>query len=424
VENLKWRFCLLPFIQASLSGVFLCSVAQTQINLYSLQSLGVRLPLGDRFQSTIHDLLNFAPIFFGLFSPGFLISQLFVLLLVRQIRSFSGVVLFPLGSALSLWLAIKVLDMVAPTSGLIYAAIDPSGLLILLVCAAIAGLVFYLSLSKRALFVKAAPAAFLLVLMGGVFAPGDGWANSGYQVTTLTNQLVKPWSMAFLPDGRALITEKPGRLRWLSADGKLDPKPIDGVPEVYFQGQGGLLEVLPSFDFESSRFIYLSYSCGTGAANHTCVAKGQLNEYRLINVQEIFRSQFAKKGGAHFGGRMVWLADNTLVLTLGDGYSYRADAQNLENHLGSLVRLNPDGSVPADNPFLNDKKAKPEIYSYGHRNVQGLFFDRRNNRLYEHEHGARGGDEINLIEPGRNYGWPLATYGVDYTGAQITPYQT
>lgn len=423
MKNLRWRASLLPFLQALFVGLLLGTIVQTQINLHNLQTLGVDISLSSRIQSTSHDLLNFTPIFFVLFAPGFLVSQSLCFWLVKRVSNFSGAVLFPLGGALSLWLAIKVLDMVAPTSGVVYATIHFSGLLLLMLSAAVAGYVLYARLSTKERSMNAAPliAALSLLCVGAVW-PTSSWA-SNYQVQTLSDDLNKPWSMAFLPDGRALITEKPGRLRWLSAQGELDPKPVQGVPAVYFEGQGGLFEVLPAIDFETSKVIYLSYSCGTRAANHTCVAKGQLDQYELKNVQEIFRSQFSKRGGAHFGGRMVWLADNTLVLTLGDGYSYRNEAQNLGNHLGALVRLNADGSAPKDNPFVTNKQVKPEIYSYGHRSVQGLFYDRANNRLFEHEHGARGGDEINVIEPGKNYGWPLATYGIDYSGAQITPYK-
>lgn len=425
MKNLALRALVLPFIQALLFGVLLASVVQTQINLFSLQNLGVLVPPSQRLSATVHDLVNFAPIFLGLSLPGFLVSQFFVVFLVKRSERMTGAVLFPVASALSLWLAIKVLDMVAPTSGLIYASIPTTGMVLLVLCAAFAGLVFYHRSNKKAQKLGHLPlVTFLGLFLIGGLVPKNSWASTEYQTQMLTGDLNKPWSMAFLPDGRALITEKPGRLRWLNADGQLDPKPIQGVPQVYFEGQGGLFEVLPAFDFSSSKVIYLSYSCGTSSANHTCVAKAELDQYQLKNVKEIFRSQFAKRGGAHFGGRMVWLADNTLVLTLGDGYSYRNDAQNLANHLGTLVRLNPDGSVPTDNPFVKNNQAKPEIYSYGHRSVQGLFYDRKNDRLYEHEHGARGGDEVNLIESGKNYGWPLATYGIDYSGAQITPYKS
>ena len=179
---------------------------------------------------------------------------------------------------------------------------------------------------------------------------------------------------------------------------------------------------LLSPDFENNQLVFLAYACGTASANHLCVARGQLQAEALTEVVEIFRAKPAKEGSAHYGGRMAWLPDGTLIVTLGDGFDYREQAQNLSSHLGKIVRLNPDGSVPADNPFVGREGALPEIYSYGHRNVQGLVFDSVENVLIAHEHGPRGGDEINIIEPGHNYGWPVITHGIDYTGAMITPF--
>ncbi|MDX1668217.1 MAG: PQQ-dependent sugar dehydrogenase [Limnobacter sp.] len=422
-NSLRWHSYIVPFLQAAVFGVVAGTITQTQINLHFIQSIGGQVSLADRLGTTVHDLLNFTPTFVVLFVPGFLISQCLAFWVSKRLRQIPRVFWMAVAGAASLWLAITVLDVVAPTPGIVYATVPTFGLLLLMACAGLAGVVFEWRTSVKEVRMGAGRfRSFAVLAVLAALLPTAGWSAGGYQTTVLADNLNKPWSLGFLPDGRALITEKPGSLRLLSANGKLDPKPIEGVPEVLFQGQGGLLEVLPSFDFASSQMVYLSYSCGRSSANHTCVAKGKLDGYTLTDVQEIFRSQFAKRGGAHFGGRMVWLADNTLVLTLGDGYTYRNEAQNNENHLGTLVRLNPDGSVPKDNPFVNDSKAKPEIYSYGHRNVQGLVYDAANNRLYEQEHGAKGGDEINLVEPGKNYGWPLATYGVDYSGAEITPF--
>lgn len=254
------------------------------------------------------------------------------------------------------------------------------------------------------------------------------WAGSvcanDFQIKTVVSGLEKPWSVAFLPDNHVLITEKPGRLTRVNLENPDETQVISGVPNVLYIGQGGLLEVLAGSDYKKSAMIYLSYSCGTNSANHTCVARGKLSGSSLTHVEEIFRSQKAKRGGAHFGGRMVWLADNTLLVTLGDGYRYLEEAQNNSNHLGTIVRINPDGSVPKDNPFVDSAGAKPEIYSYGHRNVQGIVYDEKTNTIYAHEHGPKGGDELNLIQAGSNYGWPLATYGIDYSGDIISKHKT
>lgn len=243
-----------------------------------------------------------------------------------------------------------------------------------------------------------------------------------YQLNTVVAGLEHPWSLAFLPDGRMLVTERPGRLRIISPGGELVAEPVVGVPEVFNQAQAGLFEVLPAPDFADSQLIYLSYACGTLAANHTCLARGRLANGALEEVEELFRAMPAKVGAAHYGGRLAWLADGTLLLTLGDGFDYREEAQKLSSHIGTLVRLNSDGSVPSDNPFVNEPDARPEIFSYGHRNVQGLVHDDGSGQVMIHEHGPRGGDEINRIEAGKNYGWPVATYGLDYTWARITPF--
>jgi len=237
-----------------------------------------------------------------------------------------------------------------------------------------------------------------------------------YRLETLAEGLEHPWSLAFLPGGGMLVTERPGRLRLIDAGGRLRPEPVAGVPAVHAAGQAGLFEVALAPDFARSARLYLSYACGDESANNTCLARATFDGSALSDVETIFEAQPKKRGNAHYGGRITFLADGTLVLTLGDGFDYREQAQDPRNHLGAIVRLHRDGSVPADNPFGN------EVWSYGHRNVQGIVHDGASARLLSHEHGPRGGDEINLIERGANYGWPIATRGVDYTGARITPY--
>ncbi len=244
-----------------------------------------------------------------------------------------------------------------------------------------------------------------------------------YRIETLTEGLQYPWSLAFLPDGRMLVTERVGRLRLIEADGTLQAEPVPGTPSGYQDVQAGLMDVALDPDFDTTSWVYLTYAYGREQANNTRLARGRLVEGRLEDVQTLFSAYPTKAGGSHFGGRIAFLPDKTLVLTLGDGFDYREQAQNLDNHLGKLVRLTREGMAPEDNPFYGRTGMANEVYSYGHRNVQGIAYDRRNQRLYINEHGPRGGDEINLIQAGRNYGWPLASFGVDYTGAQITPYQ-
>ena len=275
---------------------------------------------------------------------------------------------------------------------------------------------------------EAVSALLGLVVISSVLIPAEARADESYRIETVADGLEHPWSLAFLPDGRMLVSERPGRLRMISANGKQVSAPIQGLPTgIFAEGQTGLLEVLPARDFAQSQQVFLSHSCGKLEANHLCLARAVLTideagEASLTNAEEIFRTQPPKAGASHFGGRMAWLPDDTLILTFGDGFDYREQAQNLNNHLGSIFRLSRDGSAPADNPFAGEAGVNPEIYSYGHRNVQGLLYDAAAQRLISHEHGAHGGDEINIISPGGNYGWPIATHGLDYTFARVTPF--
>ncbi|NGX14955.1 PQQ-dependent sugar dehydrogenase [Wenzhouxiangella sp. XN24] len=257
--------------------------------------------------------------------------------------------------------------------------------------------------------------ATLLLLAGAHSGAAD------YRVTTVAAGLEHPWSIAFLPGGDMLVTERAGRLRLIEG-GVLQPTPVGGVPEAYVRSQAGLFEVLLDPEYEKNGWVYLSFAHGTGRANSTRVVRGRLRGDALEDVQVLFTAQPTRDTPLHYGGRMAFLGDGTLVIGLGDGFDFREEAQRLDSHTGSIVRIRRDGGIPEDNPFVGRENALPEIYSYGHRNVQGLVFDARSGRLWAHEHGPRGGDEVNLILPGHNYGWPVATFGVDYSGARITPY--
>lgn len=241
-------------------------------------------------------------------------------------------------------------------------------------------------------------------------------------VETVASGLENPWGLAFLPDGRMLVTERPGRLRIVSRSGTVS-EPVRGLPPVYATGQGGLLDVALAPDFPDSRIIFLSYAEPREGASGTSVARARLvedgGEARLDDLQVIFRQSPAAGGSNHYGSRLVFARDGTLFVTLGDRYSLREQAQDLSVHIGKVVRINTDGSVPDGNPFRNRNGARPEIWSYGHRNVQGAALDPSTGRLWTIEHGARGGDELNHPEAGKNYGWPVITYGRDYSGARI-----
>lgn len=246
-------------------------------------------------------------------------------------------------------------------------------------------------------------------------------ARADYQVETVAGGLEHPWSLAFLPDGRKLVTERPGRLRVIE-DGQLREAPVEGVPPVFASGQSGLLEVLPAPDFADTGTLFLSLVHGDKDANHTRVVRARLDGDRLQDVEPIFTTHPAKSGDAHGGGKMLFLPDGTLLVSMGDGFYFREESQKLDSHIGKLLRIHVDGSAPEDNPFVGQDGVLPEIYSYGHRHIQGLVLDPASGRVYAHEHGPRGGDELNLIRPGRNYGWPVISYGRDYSRALITPF--
>ncbi|MEZ5843401.1 MAG: PQQ-dependent sugar dehydrogenase [Hyphomicrobiaceae bacterium] len=246
--------------------------------------------------------------------------------------------------------------------------------------------------------------------------------RTGARAETVTDGLVHPWGLAFLPDGRMLVTERPGRLRIVAGSGRLGPA-VPGVPAVSALNQGGLLDVAIDPEFARSGLVYLTFSePRAGGGNGTSVARGRLvtedERSRLEDVRVIFRQQPATGGGLHFGSRLAFAPDGRLFVTLGERYQ-KEHAQNLARHYGKVVRIAPDGSVPPDNPFVGRRGALPEIWSYGHRNPQSAAINPATGRLWTVEHGARGGDEINIPEAGRNYGWPVITYGIDYSGARI-----
>ncbi|MGB6194810.1 MAG: PQQ-dependent sugar dehydrogenase [Methyloceanibacter sp.] len=271
---------------------------------------------------------------------------------------------------------------------------------------------------KWLLLIFVAAAAVSLVSRYGMSVDGPRNTKVGtIKVETVATGLSHPWGLAFLPDGRMLVTERSGTLRLVSKDGKLSP-PLSGVPKVVVAGQGGLLDVAIDPDFKSNSLVYLTYSePGEGGAG-TAVARGKLGESGLDGVEVIFRQEPKVGGGNHFGSRLVFAPDGKLFVTLGERFTF-TPAQDLTNDLGKIVRINPDGSVPKDNPFVGRTDARPEIWSYGHRNPQGAAIHPETGKLWETEFGPRGGDELNIPQAGANYGWPVVSWGSHYTGEDI-----
>jgi glucose/arabinose dehydrogenase len=247
--------------------------------------------------------------------------------------------------------------------------------------------------------------------------------ETGYKVTEIAKGLDHPYSIAFLPDGSMLVTERKGQLR-LIKDGQLVAAPITGVPPVHSKAgsQAGLFDVVLHPKFAENSLVYLTYAHGTASANMTRVARARFDGSTLQDLQVVFEAKPPKDTSNHYGGRLVFLPDGTFTLLVGDGFEYREQAQNLGSHLGKIVRLNEDGTIPQDNPFAGREGVRPETYSLGHRNQQGLVFDAERSLLFETEHGPQGGDELNVIAAGKNYGWPVITYGRDYTGAFVSPF--
>lgn len=272
----------------------------------------------------------------------------------------------------------------------------------------------------RSFFALAAAGLLLSAL-----APTPVSAQSGvirslehdYRVVTVADGLIRPWSMAWLPNGDMLVTEKPGRLR-IVRDGSLLPDPVPGVPEVVDQGQGGLFDVLPHPDFANNNVLFISYAKPVEGGSTTSVLRGTFRNDTFTPEREIFLAN--SQGRGHYGARMAFHPDGTLFVTVGDrqappsGDLEAHPAQNPSNHHGTTNRINEDGSVPSDNPFLNNPDIEPEIWAYGHRNAQGLAIDMETGAVWQTEHGPQGGDELNLVAAGENYGWPVVGYGVNY----------
>ncbi|WPL19068.1 Soluble aldose sugar dehydrogenase YliI precursor [Thiorhodovibrio winogradskyi] len=251
---------------------------------------------------------------------------------------------------------------------------------------------------------------------------------SGWRLETVAEGLEHPWSIAWLPNGQAVISERPGRLRLL-AEGRLQERPISGLPRILALGQGGLLDLAPHPNFAENRWLYLSYSVGSEDANRVRIGRGRFEDGQLHDFEVIYQNPETKSGGQHFGSRLLWLPDGSLLVSLGDGGNppisfngepIRNQAQALGTVFGKVLRLNADGSPHPENPFVDEPDARAEIFTFGHRNIQGLALNPADASLWASEHGARGGDEINRLSAGGDYGWPRVTYSREYWGPRIS----
>ena len=246
-------------------------------------------------------------------------------------------------------------------------------------------------------------------------------SSTEYKFETVLDNLDDAWSFVFLSEDKILFTEMPGKLRIASLTDKSIIN-VTNIPEVAYSSQGGLSEVVLDPDFNTNNKIYISYSAKKENKKITLyLASAELKDNKLVNRKIIFEANAYRRSPAHMGAKIAFLNDGTLLLTSGDGYDHREKAQSLDNHFGKIIRINRDGSIPKDNPFISNKNALSDIYSYGHRNMQGLIIT-SSGEIYEHEHGPKGGDELNIIKPSLNYGWPAITYGIDYSGAVISPF--
>lgn len=436
----SWRVLarnLLPWLFAVIATSVLGSLVQSTLNLVNVLEMGSYATWDDWQRTIANDLVTFAPFYALLVGIAFLLAFPTALWLARKWPGLRSVLLGIAGAA-GLGVAFVVANKLAPIPTLISATRNVVGFVAMMSTGVIGAWLFARTSGKREFRSQKGftwtHLAFPIAMLIAAFSLHvsmrperqfeiDDYPMENYRVAIVVDGLEHPWSMVQLPDGRRLVTERTGDIRIIDREGALLRQPLEGVPEVLVGVQGGLLDIELSPHFERDRTIFVSYACGTKDANNTCVGRGELDGNALKNFRRIFRAEPLKNTSVQFGSRIVFLPDDTMVVSIGDGFDFREDAQDLGNHIGKLIRLNMDGSVPDDNPFVGQEGKRPEIYSYGHRNPQGLFYDADSERLYESEHGPYGGDEVNIIEPGVNYGWPLATEGINYPGSNISPHE-
>jgi len=406
--------------------------------MVEIAKLGVKTSMEKNILVTAEDMVRFGPIMAGISGIGMLIAVVLATLF-RQVTPALKFVLFSVFGWIGLWAAFTLLGLVTPMSALVSATRELYDLAFICL-AGTTGAFVYLwharrlarveNISQKTKRARYAYSLLLLLLPAASFAimaPSGPpivpkVSTTDYVVETIADKLDRPWSVATLPDGRHLVTLMAGKLLSIGRDGHISELELTGFPQVFNSGGViGFMEVVVDPKFSQNGYLFFTTAYGTEALNGTNVVRAKLVGERLEASTVIFRTT-AKSSSGNNGGRMVFLPDDTILLTVGDGLERREEAQNLSNHLGKVIRIDREGKVPLDNPFLSNPDAKPEIYSLGHRNPQGIVFDDVAGVPIVSEHGARGGDEINLIRRGANYGWPMVTDGIDYSFARISPY--
>ena len=426
------------FVAAAIATGAAAALIQTQVNLAEVVALGAPVRVVERITTSLEDLARIGPVLAGIAAVG-LLPALLLGFLCSAVGPVLRTPMLVLGGLLGLWFAFQLLGVVTPMRALVSATRASWGLWAVCASGALGGAVYGRLVAREAAGVPRKSAWYYV---GGVIAlilaPAIAFIGSApraassfavtdpasYTVETVASGLQRPWSVAFLPDGRVLITEMAGRLLALDRKGERQELSVQPALDVYVDGAAtGLMEVAVDPDFVSNGLIYLTMGYGKKDENGTRVARGRFDGVGLVEVKTIFDSTL-KTGRGNNGGRMAFLPDGSFVLTLGDGSDQRELAQRLTSHQGKTVRLDRDGKAPIDNPFVGSGSAAPELYSLGHRNAQGIAFDAVTATLFSTEHGPRGGDEINVIRPGVNYGWPLASGGIDYSYARVTPFKS
>ena len=420
-------------LTAAVATGIVASLVQTQVNLGELTALGAAVPLSLRAWTTLQDLAGFGPVMTGIALAALLPAMLAAHAILRISRPARRAPLFIVAAVAALWTAFWLMLNVIPMpaiaatrGGLEHGLMAATGIVGGLVYARMRSPARQSATPRRQLLATAllalVPAALFLITAPGAADKLDAVDPASYRVETVAQGLDRPWSLAFLPDGRLLVTEMSGRLLAISPGGAKTPIATDGLPPVFRRGGTiGLMDVALDPDFVRNSLLYLTMGHGEEGANGTRLVRARLAANRLEDVRILFSSTPKPRAGNN-GSRIAFLPDHTLVLTVGDGNWRREEAQNPANHLGTVVRLDRDGRAPPDNPFIARPGAAPEVYSLGHRNPQGIAVDPVNGDLLLTEHGARGGDEINRILAGKNYGWPLVTAGIDYPFGRVTPF--
>ncbi len=408
------------------------SVVQTQVSLAALTVGAIDVAVSTRLVLTIEDAIRFGPVMCAIAAAGLIPALVLGDRLTRQTRRTPRLMGLALLAAAAMWCVFTGLGLFTPMPDLVAATASAAGLAAMCATGLVGGLVFGKMTAPGvrqgwnvktvclAVALLAIPGLSFYVMAPAAGGPVDNVNPEDYRVQTIVQDLDRPWSLAFLPDGRLLVTEMAGRLLAISADGARSEIAIPDLPTVFaVGGVAGMMEVAVDPSFASTGWVYLTMSYGDASANGTRLVRGRLVDDILQDVRVLFSST-PKATHGNNGGRLAFLPDGTIVLTVGDGLA-QIEAQNVANHLGSVVRLDRDGGTPSDNPRFDPPGAAPELYSIGHRNAQGIVYDPVTSSVLVSEHGPRGGDELNVVVAGKNYGWPLVTQGIDYSFANVSP---